>query len=63
MYLSRCVQKFAAVTSNVMTRTPTGVVCRALGPHKGGGGGGGGYQELGKWKLGGKIMWKVEIRG
>ena len=26
-------------------------------------GGGGGVSGLGKWKLGGKIMWKVEIRG
>ena len=25
--------------------------------------GGGGVSGLGKWKLGGKIMWKVEIRG
>ena len=24
---------------------------------------GGGVSGLGKWKLGGKIMWKVEIRG
>ena len=25
--------------------------------------GGGGVSGLGKWKLGGKLMWKVEIRG
>ena len=43
--------------------------CRSSS-YRGGGGNygvsgssGGGVSGLGKWKLGGKIMWKVEIRG